>query len=402
MSYIETLAPRGYDPHALFVYPYQEGIRNLRGLQAQPTVFKQIKHCVAGILLLIPLINTVAFVILRELTAVHVFHDRQEPIHLIEQNETAIFPSSSQTGRARNVTRAEPPRRTLHQVNQERNAALSRHRNDASTQEVKEAAYAQIQQLEGEAVNNLMRVQLDTSAREHLYFSQTRDARFVRFDGRIFGGTETQQTLVTQQNLPSAVFSQIGGVDQFRGDNHLCGYYALFYMYQAVTGNRQFASRDALHPMLEKWMNMIAKKRALNWVSTHREENIPYGLRVSVRGLSRDDMQYLIQNDETLAPLLQTNNCFVMEMDEYQSRKQGEPYTQPITPLGNKTLVRQFPLYFILKGTNYHYYFIWAETPWEFTVVHSMGSSIHNRHNFNPETFANIVDCLQTQATRAE
>lgn len=83
-----------------------------------------------------------------------------------------------------------------------------------------------------------------------------------------------------------------------------------------------------------------------------------------------------------------------MEMDEWRA---DEQIVQPLTPIGNRIHSCHFPLYFILKEFDMHYYFVWAETSWEFKVVHSMGSSIHNSKYFCEDTFFDIVKCLSTK-----
>lgn len=385
MAYIETLAPRGYDPSALFVYPYKEGIRNLSSCPDQPTLCGRIKQAAVGILLLVPLINTIAFMILRETAAVHVFNDDPSVVQTEEMPEEIL------------------------RLNERRNAAIQQWN-------LRQGLYEEIARIETEAVDQIEFVHVG-AVQAHLLLSAERHPALTHLDGHIYGA-RYWRAYAEQRGLPSAGFTQVGGVHQYRGGNHLCGYYALFYMYQAVSGRKQFGSRDELHPMLARWTNLIAKKRAMGWLSNHRNEQIPVALKVSVRGITRDDMQYLIDNDPKLECLRTTDNCFVLGMDDFRfqheekqlwDRQQREmlergtieeitPYpVNVIHPLGNRRLIREFPLYFIMRESDMHYYFVWAETPWEFQVVHSLGSSIHNSDYFSEDTFFDIVECLFTE-----
>lgn len=386
MAYIETLAPRGFDPYALFVYPYQEGMRNLRQCADQPELWGRIKQAAAGIFLLIPLINTIVFVILRALTAVPVFNDDPYPI------ETEIPANIKE----HNEVRDELYRRFLPDRTPE--------------------FLDQIYKVEKLAVKDMTLVHIP-EVDAHLKLSANRHRDLIALDGKIHGARYSR-ALAEQEGVPSAAFTQVGGAHQYRGGNHLCGYYALFYMYQAVSGAKEFANRDALHPMLVRWTKMIAKKRALSWLASHRDRQIPPSMQISVRGLVRDDIQYLIDNDPDLECLRTTDNCFVIGMDDLRfqhdekrlwaiqqheelrtgQRTEIEPYPiNVIQPIGNKALKRKFPLYFIVRESDMHYYFIWAEKPWEFKVVHSLGTSIHNSMYFCEDTFFDIAKCLWTE-----
>ncbi len=358
MNFIEDLAPRGYDPYSLFIYPYKEGIRNIT--TEQPTLSERVTHCALGILLLIPLINTIAFLILRMTTQPIIFDESPRVIESDEEPEG------------------------LERINQQRTALISSSDYSSSDDEVRLPVKERITTSEVDATQ-VMRIVHRASVVDHLSRSAQKDPELLRLDGRIIG----PQGISRYRRV---TFSQVGGAHQGQGGNHLCGYYALFFMFEAANRTHRFADRDVLNPMLERWTDMIARKRAASWLSTHRDQQIPASLEVSVRGLSRDDMNYLIQNDPALEVLRTTNNCFVMEMDEYHAQ---DGFSQPITRLGNKELSNTVPLYFILKNIDMHYYFVSVEATGEFKVVHSMGRSIY-KTRFS-DTESDIIACLSRE-----
>ncbi|MCC5831469.1 MAG: hypothetical protein JJU12_00295 [Chlamydiales bacterium] len=255
MAYIETLAPRGYDPYALFAYPYKEGIRNLYNCD-QPTLWGRVRQAAVGILLLIPLINTIAFLILRDATSLPIFNDDTR------------------------VVQSEEIPEAIRELNERRNTAI-----------IQQSLYPSIAIIEAEAIEQIELFHVE-QVQTHLEDSANRHRDLVQRDGKIYS-PRYRRARTREKGLPSANFSQVGGLHQYRGNNHLCGYYALFFMFQAVSGHNQFANRDFFHPMLMKWTDMIAKKRARSWLYSHRDRQIPAALNVSVRGLSRDDIQYL-------------------------------------------------------------------------------------------------------------
>ncbi|MCH9626648.1 MAG: hypothetical protein S4CHLAM2_02740 [Chlamydiales bacterium] len=353
MSYIETLAPRGYDPYTLLTYPYKEGVRNLSICCNEPTLAGRVKHCVVGLLLLVPLINTVVFVILRATTTVPVFRD--------EVQQTADDTNT--------LDKLTELRATLINERDTTPEGVDRIERTKAIATIEQVATRQMTLRHVRAVDN----HLEHSARGH-----------VTGDGQIYRARYTR-AIVQQEDLPETGFTQVAGLHQEQGGNHLCGYYALFFMFQAITGERAFADRIGCHTKLQQWTTMIAQKRAAAWLYNRRNLPIPASLEVSVRGLSPYDIQYLIENDPELESLRATNDCFVMEMD-----------SRSLTPLGSKVDTDRFPTYLILKE-DMHYYFVWAEAPWEFKVVHSLGYSIHNSSYFREEVFFQIVERLYFQ-----
>ncbi len=352
MSYIETLAPRGYDPYTLFTYPYEEGVRNLSICCEQPSLLGRIKHCAVGLLLLVPLINTVVFLILRTTATVQVFQDEVQQI--------------DDTG-------------TLDELTERRTAAINRRDSLTEGPERTEKTKT-ISRIEQEAAKQMNLRHIPAIARHLERSAQSQ----ITQDGHISGARYTR-AIVQQEGLPETGFTQVPGVHQEQGGNHLCGYYALFFMFQAITREYAFTDRTRCHAKLRQWTTMIAQKRAASWLYNQRHLPIPASLEVSVRGLSPYDIQYLIENDSELEQICATDDCFVMEMD-----------ARSLTPLGSKIDTDRFPTYLILKE-GMHYYFVWAETPWEFKVVHSLGYSIHNSSYFSEEVFFQIVERLYFQ-----
>lgn len=335
MTYINLTAPRGYDLHALFAYPYQEGKRNI-SLYAD-SQSGRVGHGIAGFLLLIPVINTIVFLIFRDMFSL--------PIH-----------------------RDKPPKLNgkLTEFNQRRIELLNQ----------KLVPSTEIEKLELEAVKK-MKIKQEPDITAHLSLSAKNHSDLIACDGQVHGPTGPCVVQVPTTKEPTQMrLSQIGGVNQYNGSNQLCGYYALFFMYQAVTKGNDFANRKVFHPKLERWLKMIAARRTALWLKNHRDQAIPASIKISTKGISDSEIQYLIENDPELNPLKTKDNCFLLEMDACDDER-----LEAIYRLGNKKLNKKFPIYFIMKGNDAHYYCVWAEKPWNFQIVHSAGHSVITRSN---------------------
>lgn len=457
MAYIELKSDLiGWHPKTLFAMPFTEGVRNLTELSKQPNPESIVGHLIVGILLLIPIVNTVVFLILRELSLANpIMHEQDNLIEervppeelnqlndartqfyfqwtvLKDQFETFddVTPNAIENMQIQDLPESlNPITEYKNQLIQEWNSwqnpdtreqtqfeirlypeglkheAFALRRNELIQQngnlnEIAKRTYELIKFLTSYEIelieiaatehmeitdHDLVTIHLNSSAQNQEYL--------LEVDG-VISGARYSCILVRPPNLPEATFKQIGGLHQYNGGNHLCGYYALYSLFQAVSGQNGFANRQMAHPHLVRWTKMVQKMRVANWLSQRRDQLIPAKMKMSSRGISPAEVSQIIQNDDNLQQVRATQNCFVIELDAWDQRNLGEYSSNSITPLGN--MENRFPLYCMIK-IGMHYYGMWATNPWEFTIVHSMGSSIHNKAYFPEQRFFDIVECLKS------
>ena len=392
MAYIETLAPRDWSFCTLFGYPYTEGARNIALAfpccssdigHEPPSLCERVLHLVVGLALIIPIINTIVFIALRFFQSQVIIQDR---IDWIDFPEATTQRSSE-----------------LDAFNAERNVVIQELTSSRCKEPRRSELIAQISQIEATAAARMQHEDTETVS-EHQRMSLNKEWAMTQWDGVITYPLDEENLpyvhVVGGRATPSATFKQVGGLTQLKAENYMCGYYALFFMLNAATGQDiDHTNRDAFNTLLTEWQTIIATKRVTTWLATHRERDIPYGLIVPGHGISRDDMQYLITHCESLAPLREIEGCFMLEMDEFDASYLG---MMPVQFLGksktefdlHQKCPTKFPLYIILKEKDLHYYLFYARCPGEFTVVHSLNHSITNPDYFKLATFTKIIQAL--------
>ncbi|MFC2049446.1 hypothetical protein ACFLR2_02085, partial [Chlamydiota bacterium] len=390
MAYIETLAPRDWSFCTLFGYPYSEGVRNIRCAfpccspelnHEPPSLCERVTHFVVGIALLIPLINTIVFIVLRCFQSQVIIQDR---VAIIARPE-----------------RADERSGLIEGFNQQRKAIIKQFQDKTCKEPERTELLGQLRKIEEDAAQRIYHVDDDLVA-QHQQMSMSKDAGMTKWDGaityRLHEGATTEPSVLVEKSkiTPYAKFTQVGGLTQLEAENYMCGYYALFFMLNAVTGQDvDHTNRDAFNEHLDEWQKIVAAKRLSTWLSTHRNAEIPYGLQKPTHSLDLGDMQCLINESDSLAPLRETPGCFMLEMDDYDSKYEGR---QPIKLLGksytDNCYPTAFPVFITLKENNLHYYVFYARSAGKFSAVHSLNHDISNPENFPHETFTKILLAL--------
>jgi hypothetical protein len=388
MAYIEALVPRDWNFCTLFGYPYAEGIRNIGvafsccsfKTHPPPSLCGRVIHLVLGIALLIPLLNTLIFIVLRAL---------QMPL-IIEDCVRTFSPS----------TIPESTAKQIDNYSAERDADIEVY--NAGCPDA--GRLAQVVLTENKAAN-LVQHKDALLVEQHLQASLCYNSDICSLDNVITHAIGKDLPVISVEGndlTPSARFSQLGGLTQMQAGNFMCGYYALFYMLNAASGREgNHTNRSAFNKYLVECQKMIATKRTACWLHTHRNQPIPHGLEIPSNALSPDDMQYLIQCSDSLAVLREIPGCLMLEMDAYDSPP-CLTGVEPVVLLGkSKTdygttqcYPDGFPLFIIVKENDLHSYLFYAYTPGEFFVVHSLNYSINNPNFFQPATFAKIIQAL--------
>ncbi len=388
MAYIETLAPRDWSFCTLFGYPYYEGIRNITlafpcccpSDHTPPSLCMRVKHFFVGCVLLIPLLNTIVFIVLR-------FFQNRVIQDTIETIDSPLTPR----GLAQITT-----------CNERRQAIVQELIGSSCKGPLRTELLHQLREIEHSAADCMKHQDTDLVI-EHQRMSLNHELEMTMWDGVITYPLNNQTPSVHVEGgkaMPSATFTQIGGLTQLKAQNYMCGYYALFFLLKATQEQEEeFTNRDAFNTCLCEWRKLITTKRMAVWLETHRETNIPNGLSQAGHGLSWGDMQYLIKNSESLAVLRDTPGCFMLEMDTYESPYTGE---EPVLFFGeskkefdtSSTCPQTFPLFIIVKEMDMHYYLFYARAPGEFWVAHSLNHSISNPKYFEPATFVKIIQAI--------
>lgn len=388
MAYIETLAPRDWSFCTLFGYPYLEGVRNIclvfpcLSPEVHPSLSlcQRLAHLVVGVALLIPLLNTIVFIALR-------FFQNRVIQDVIETIDPPLTPRS-----LAQLTTFNTKRRA---IVQELSAAHCIEPLRAELQH-------KLREMEQKAAV-FMQHEDAPLVIEHQRMSLNKEQEMTMWDGVITYSLDDQIPSVHVDGadaMPSATFTQLGGLTQFKAQNYMCGYYALFFLLKATQQlEGEFTNRDTFNTCLDGWRKLITTKRMAVWLETHRETEIPNGLSQAGHGLSSGDMQYLIQHSESLAVLRHTPGCFMLEMDTYETPFDGE---EPLLFLGKskvdfdtlKVCPKSFPLFIIVKERDMHYYLFYARSPGQFRVVHSLNHSISNPEYFKPITFIKIIQAI--------
>ena len=394
MAYIETLAPRDWSFCTLFGYPYLEGARNIclvfpcLSPEVHPplSLCQRLAHLVVGVALLIPLLNTIVFIALR-------FFQNQ----VIQDNIAMIDPPLTPRGAAQIST-----------FNERRQEIVQELIGSRCKEPLRGALQQELREIEQRATVFMKHEDTDLVT-EHQRMSLNKEREMTMWDGIITYTLDDQIPSVHVNGgkaMPSATFTQKGGLTQLKARNYLCGYYALFFLLAATQGqDREFTNRDTFNTCLCEWRKLIATKRMTVWLETHRETEIPKGLSLAGHGLSWGDMQYLIKHSESLAILRDTPGCFMLEMDTYASPFDGE---EPILFFGKsktdfdnfKRCPKSFPLFIIVKEIDMHYYLFYARSPGKFMVVHSLNHSISNPQYFELGTFTKIIQAITGVKTR--
>lgn len=388
MAYIETLAPRDWSFCTLFGYPYLEGVRNIclvfpclsPEIHPPLSLCGRLAHLVVGVALLVPLLNTIVFI------AIRFFQNRviQDDIETIDSPLTP---------------------RSLTQIaifNAKRQAIVQELLGLSCTESHRAQLHHELREIEQGAAPFMKHEDTDLVL-EHQQMSLNKEQEMTMWDGVITYSLDDQIPSVHVDGgaaMPSATFTQLGGLTQLKAQNYMCGYYALFFLLKAAQGqDGEFVNRDTFNACLCQWRKLITTKRMAVWLETHRETEIPNGLSQAGHGLSWGDMQYLIKHSESLAVLQETPGCFMLEMDTYESPYDGE---EPVLFFGKSkrdfdTLnicPKTFPLFIIVKETDMHYYLFYARSPGEFRVVHSLNHSISNPEYFETPTFTKIIQVI--------
>jgi hypothetical protein len=387
MYFIDPVGtPHDCGLYALFVHPYVEGARNLclaipccGNSEYCPSLLGRVAHLLLGILLLIPILNTIIFVVLRYFMTTKV---------ILSEKTDYIQKPRIEKERAKKIDTFNEQRKALHKQ------MTSLPKEDSGYDSERNVLNKQICAIEQEVAKEMCH-RAYKEVRRHIRYSARKDKTLVQWDGLITGApSDTSTVQIKREKVSEAEFTQAGALSQQEGYNHLCGYYALFFMLQAVTG-KEFTNRDTFHPLMRQWLKLIAIYRTTAVLSNRRNEPIPYGLEISVKGLLPAEMQYLINNSPELAPLRETYGCFVLDLEEYTV---NEAVKEPIQLLGKSKSENKnpeaFPLYFILKDMQMHYYFVCAKEPGKFTFAHSLNYSILNPHYFNTQNFTDTLGAL--------
>ncbi len=394
MAYIETLAPRDWSFCTLFGYPYVEGVRNIQIAfpccnrnpdEAPPSLLGRVAHFGLGCLLLVPLLNTIIFVVLRIFASPTVFFD--EIVRIESNRDNSPMPAA------------------LVEFNNTREALIQEYTGKHCKEPEKSKLLTRLAGIEKEAAKLLFH--RDTEFIEsHLRMSYALHEELLKWDKTFtYCDEEVTPNVVIQseeiETIPTSSFTQALGLTQFEADNFLCGYYALFFMLQAVK-KESFTDRVQFNELIREWHKKIVEKKFTLLLGNRRQQSIPAGYSFSTAGISWDDMQFLIRECDSLAPLRETPGCMMLEMDVFH-----ETLTiggsEPILLMGKSKeedkAPNKFPIYMILKEMDKHYYFLYAEKPWDFTVVHSLNNQ-NVIQRLDHHTFLSVIRALKGEKTK--
>lgn len=420
MTYLDPHAPSGESVFDLLFYPYHEGARNLEiafslskgSGENSPSLSGRVTHALLGAALLIPVINTVLFVAMRLFSIVIEESSLLESQGGKTEKNDRIPDWAADT--SANFSPDPAPKLKAscgnNFLNREKLQALNARRQTLekkkhrSTSEKKRNQYnKQLIETEKEAVA-LMRLSAPKLYTSHL------KAKTVSYDGKLIGAKQPVHYKNRRRKITSTL-RQVPGLSQETGKNNLCGYYALYFMLQAVTEG-SFTDREAAQPILNEWVQLILQKRAASYFSTKRDQPLPEGYSYQPASITPCEIDYLIQNAPSLAPIREKSGCFLLNMDDLTAARQVDPTheffqgaMQPVELLGKSKAMGQppssFPIYFLIKSeTESHYYFAYAKEGGDFTVVHSMNFSVLEKGcDFRAHTFPEIVKALQGKDT---
>lgn len=419
MSYIDAHVPEDWGFSTLFCHPYQEAGRHFSiafpdeedGTLAFGRYFK---HLSLGILFCIPLLNTISLIFFRcffradddssYFTSGNPSSSSAE-ILAINQHIWRHHPREYPKPLWR-IQLKEEYRLELEELNDERNALMNQLARLENDDPRRADLNAQMIQIERKAARTV-ELRFSSEVEKHLESQDPDhpDYRAMRSRDCHLRGSHTPIRLKGKA-YHRAKFSQKPGLHQFSIDNWLCGYYALFYMLQAATGE-SFTDRRAFAPILEEWLYLIAEKRAAAAFggTKGRANNIPPGLHLTMKGIGADDLKYLVENSRYLEPLRETAGCFVLDVqdfnDSYHEFRGHEDYQEQGKVFWLGPQAEDFPAYIIIKDYNCHFSFAYARKPWDFVVVHSLNTSVLNNNPIDDththiDTFRTIVNCLDS------
>ncbi|MCH9625424.1 MAG: hypothetical protein S4CHLAM123_05980 [Chlamydiales bacterium] len=369
MNYIETITPNNRSWYTPLIQPYKEGLRKLNYVFFESQIESislagRVAYLTAGILFLIPVINTIIYL------ASYFLYPPENSLSTVENEQ-------------------------LKGLNIERQYLVAKLKNTPEQSLKRTKTYKKILALEEQAAFLIIKTP-DAEIARHLRASQNRNPALLKMDGMI---TNAPQNAFHE--LEGAIFSQIPALSQQTGANMLCGYYALFFMLQTATG-QSCTDRDKGHACLMDWVRTLSRKRTSMWLSNNRYQDIPSRLAsqsntFTVRGPCNGDMQYLIEHCDTLAPLREIKG-FMLDLDEFLDPSpfcidQATPFKGIGKAKTGDPLPEKGPLYIILKNTDGHYYFMHSADGNAFIFCHSMSSSVLN--TFKERTFKHILNALK-------